>query len=159
MQAVMQVTFREFRAEDAEAFRTLNEQWIAKYFGFEEKDLKVLNDPERHILQPGGHIYFAHLDGEIAGCCALIVNGEQSYELAKMAVREDLRNQGIGKALLAHVIEAARSLRAHKLTLGTNSRLTNAIHLYESVGFQRLDPAQLESSPYKRADVFMEMVL
>ena len=159
MQATMQITFREFCAGDAEAFRALNEQWIAKYFGFEEADLKVLADPEKHILQPGGRIYFATLDGEIAGCCALIVNGEQSYELAKMAVREDLRNQGIGKALLVYVIDAARSLRARKLTLGTNSKLTNAIHLYESMGFQPLDPAKLEPSPYKRADVFMEMLL
>ena len=159
MQAVMQITFREFRAGDAEAFRTLNEQWIGKYFGFEPEDIKVLTDPGEHILQPGGRICFATLDGEIAGCAALIVNGERSYELAKMAVREDLRNQGIGKALLAHVIDAARTLRARKLTLGTNSRLTNAIHLYESVGFQRLDPAKLEPSPYKRADVFMEMLL
>ena len=159
MQATLQITFREFRAGDAAAFRALNEQWIAKYFAFEGEDLRVLNDPEKHILQPGGRIYFASLDGEIAGCCALIVNGERSYELAKMAVREDLRNQGIGKALLVRVIDAARSLRAHKLTLGTNSRLTNAIHLYESMGFRRLDPTTLEPSPYKRADVFMEMLL
>ena len=159
MQAVMQVTFREFRAGDAESFRMLNEQWIATYFAFEEEDLRVLNDPEKHILQPGGRIYFASLESEIAGCCALIVNGEHSYELAKMAVREDLRNQGIGKALLVHVIDAARSLRARKLTLGTNSGLTNAIHLYESIGFRRLDPATLEPSHYKRADVFMEMLL
>lgn len=159
MQATLQITFREYRPGDAEAFRWLNEQWIGKYFGLEEEDVKVLTHPESQILQSGGRIYFATLDGEIAGCCALILNGEQSYELAKMAVREDLRNQGIGKALLAHVIDAARSLRARKLTLGTNSKLTNAIHLYESVGFQRLDPAKLEPSPYKRADVFMEMLL
>ena len=159
MQAVMQVTFREFRTGDAEVFRTLNEHWIEKYFGIEEADVKVLTDPEKHILQPGGRIYFATLENEIAGCCALIVNGERSYELAKMAVREDLRNQGIGKALLAHVIGAARILGARKLTLGTNSKLTNAIHLYESIGFQRLDPAKLKPSPYKRADVFMEMLL
>lgn len=159
MQATLQITFREFHPGDAEAFRSLNEQWIGKYFGFEEEDVRVLTHPETHILQPGGRIYFATLDGETAGCCALIVNGEQSYELAKMAVREDLRNQGIGKALLAHVIDAARALRARKLTLGTNSKLTNAIHLYESVGFERQDPAKLEPSPYKRADVFMEMLL
>ena len=159
MQAVMQVTFREFRAGDAEVFRTLNEQWIGKYFGIEEEDVKVLTAPEKHILQPGGRIYFATLENKITACCALIVNAARSYELAKMAVREDLRNQGIGKALLAHVIGAARILGARKLTLGTNSKLTNAIHLYESAGFQRLDPAKLEPSPYKRADVFMEMLL
>lgn len=155
----MEITFREYRAGDAEAFCKLNVQWIAKYFGLEEKDVEILSDPEEHILRAGGHIYLATFEGEIAGCCALIVNGARSYELAKMAVREDLRNQGIGKRLLAHVLEAARRLGAHRLTLETNSKLTNAIHLYESLGFLHLDPARVEPSPYERADVHMEMLL
>jgi GNAT superfamily N-acetyltransferase len=66
------------------------------------------------------------------------VNGAGSFELAKMAVREDCRNQGIGRALLAHVIETARTLGVRQLTLETNRRLTNAIHLYESLGFQHV---------------------
>ena len=159
MQALMETTFREYRTGDAEVFRGLNEQWIAKYFGLEEKDLAILSDPEKHIVQRGGHIYFATRDDQIVGCCALIVNGPQSYELAKMAVREELRNQGIGKALLAHVIEAARATGVRKLTLETNSKLSNAIHVYESLGFQHLDAATVEPSPYKRANVYMEMLL
>jgi putative acetyltransferase len=157
MQALMQITFREFEAGDRDAFRTLNEQWIAKYFALEEKDRETLNHPEKYIIDPGGHIYFATLDDEIVGCCALIVNGPDSYEVAKMAVDESRRNLGIGKAMLAHVVEAARVLGAQKLTLETNSKLMNAIHVYESLGFQHVVPA--EPSPYKRADVFMERTL
>src|SRR5579884_2235336 len=134
MQAVMEITFRKYQAGDAAAFRALNEQWIAKYFGLEPKDIEILEDPEKHILVPGGHIYFAVLEDTIVGCCALLVNGPRSYEVAKMAVSEELRNQGIGKALLAHVVEAARRLGAYKLMLETNSRLANAIHVYESLG-------------------------
>jgi putative acetyltransferase len=159
MQAVMEITFREYRDGDAQAFRRLNEQWIAKYFGLEEKDVETLGDPEKYILGDGGRIYFAVQDEKIIGCCALIVNGQRSYEVAKMAVSEELRNQGIGKALLAYVVEAARRLGAYKLTLETNSRLANAIHVYESLGFRHLDPAEAEPSPYKRANVFMEMLL
>jgi putative acetyltransferase len=156
MQAVMEITFREFRAGDEDAFRILNEQWIAKYFALEEKDLLTLRQPDKYILSAGGRIYFAVLDEEMVGCCALIANGPCSYEVAKMAVSEEHRNKGIGKSMLAHVIEAARGLGAHKLTLETNSKLKNAIHVYESLGFRHLDPALVEPSPYKRANVFME---
>jgi putative acetyltransferase len=159
MQAVVETTFREYRPGDAEAFRTLNQQWIAKYFGLEEKDIEILSDPEKHILRPGGHIYFAMRENQIVGCCALIVHGPRSYELGKMAVGEEFRNQGIGKALLARVVEAARAMGARKLTLETNSHLSNAIHVYESLGFQHVDAAKVEPSPYKRANVYMEMLL
>jgi N-acetylglutamate synthase-like GNAT family acetyltransferase len=158
MQAVMEITFREFRSGDEDAFRTLNEQWISKYFVLEEKDMLTLRQPQKYILTPGGHIYFALLDEEIVGCCALIATGPGSYEVAKMAVNEEHRNRGIGKSMLAHVIDAARALGAHKLVLETNGKLKNAIHVYESLGFEHLDPAQVEPSPYKRADVFMELV-
>lgn len=155
----METAFREYRAGDAAIFRTLNEQWIAQYFQLEEKDVEILSDPEAYILQPGGHIYLATRGEQIVGCCALIVTGPRSYELAKMAVSEDFRNQGIGKALLIHVIESARKRGTSKLTLETNSKLRNAIHLYEAVGFVHLDTAHVQPSPYQRADVFMEMQL
>lgn len=159
MQALMQITFRQFLPGDGKAFRAMNEQWIAKYFGLEEKDRQILNDPEKHILSSGGHIYFAILDEKIVGCCALIANGQRSFEVAKMAVDESHRNLGIGKAMLAHVIDAARVLGARRLTLETNSKLMNAIHVYESLGFRHIDPSLVEPSPYKRANVFMEQHL
>jgi N-acetylglutamate synthase-like GNAT family acetyltransferase len=159
MQALMEITFREFRAGDEEAFWQLNEQWIAKYFVLEEKDVLTLREPEKYILNPGGRIFFATRGDDIVGCCALIATGPDSYEVAKMAVDETQRNQGIGKSLLDHVIQEARALGARRLTLETNSRLMNAIHVYESLGFRHIDPSRLEPSPYKRANVFMEQLL
>ena len=47
------IDIRAFRLEDAEAFRVLNEDWIAKHFGLEEKDRITLGDPEGQILQKG----------------------------------------------------------------------------------------------------------
>jgi N-acetylglutamate synthase-like GNAT family acetyltransferase len=157
MQTLLEITFREYQDGDRRAFRLLNEQWISKYFVLEEKDLQTLRQPEKYILAPGGHIYFASLNNEIVGCCALIALDPGVYEVAKMAVSEEHRNKGIGKSLLAHVIEAARALGARKLVLETNSKLKNAIHVYESLGFRHLDPALVEPSPYERANVFMEL--
>jgi GNAT superfamily N-acetyltransferase len=81
----------------------------------------------------------------------------EGFELAKMAVSEGLRGNGIGRKLLEHAITEARKLGASRLYLETNRKLANAIHLYESVGFEHVSPDQVIPSPYARANVFMEM--
>lgn len=152
-----EVVIRPFQPGDEIAFRGLNEAWIAKYFIVEEADRKVLNDPVHNILRLGGHIFMA-VAGEVAvGCCALLPMEPGGFELAKMAVSEDLRGKGIGRKLLERAITEARRLGASRLYLETNRKLANAIHLYESVGFEHVSPDQVIPSPYARANVFMEM--
>jgi len=145
--------------DDANAFRTLNEEWISRYFVLEAKDIEVLSDPEHNILARGGSIFMAHADGVAVGCVALIPIGGGVYELSKMAVVPHLRGKGIGRLLIEHAIQQARGLKVKKLFLGSSTKLKNAVHLYESVGFRHVDPATLPPNPYTRADVFMEMVL
>ena len=98
-----QVELRVFRvgsAEDAQSFRELNESWIEKYFGMEEDDHEMLGDPEGYILRPGGQIVMAYLGDRAMGCCALIPVREGVYEVAKMAISEELRGRGIGRKVL-----------------------------------------------------------
>jgi GNAT superfamily N-acetyltransferase len=150
------IELRLFRYTDAEAFRCLNEAWIEKYFGIEEADQEVLHDPVGYILEPGGQIIIAALGDRIIGCCALKPMEPGIFEVAKMAVAEDLRGHGIGRRVLLRTIAEAKTMGATKLYLETNNRLENAIHLYESLGFRHLPP---KHSPYARANVFMELRL
>jgi N-acetylglutamate synthase-like GNAT family acetyltransferase len=145
--------------EDATAFRTLNEEWITKHFALEAKDRETLGDPENTILRKGGQIFMVHAEGEAVGCVALIPMGDGVYELSKMAVSPRLRGQGIGRVLLTYAIEQARAIGARSLFLGSNSKLPAAVHLYESMGFQHVPVERLPPMHYKRADVFMEMIL
>ena len=145
--------------DDATAFRTLNEEWITQYFTLEAKDRETLNDPTKSILQEGGHIFMAYAEGEAVGCVALIPMKDGLYELSKMAVSPHLRGRGLGRRLLQHALEQAKHLGVKSLFLGSNTRLKNAIHLYESVGFRHVKPETLPPMPYSRADVFMEMPL
>jgi len=145
--------------DDATAFRTLNEEWITRYFSLEAKDREILNDPVHSILLKGGYIFMAYAAAEAVGCVALIPMRDGVYELSKMAVAPHLRGRGLGRLLLQHAIAQARSLGAKSLFLGSNSRLKNAVHLYESVGFRHVKPESLPPMPYSRADVFMEMPL
>ncbi len=144
---------------DIAAFRELNEEWITKYFVLEPKDHEALGDPETHILSKGGQILMARSDQHVVGCVALIPLGNDVYELAKMAVLPALRGQGIGRKLLEHSFECARALGAKSLFLGSSTKLKNAVHLYESVGFTHVPPEKLAPNPYTRADIFMERQL
>jgi GNAT superfamily N-acetyltransferase len=156
MTVLSPVEIRHFERGDEAAFRELNEAWIAGNFVVEEKDWEVLNDPVGHILEPGGALFVATVDGAAVGTCALLAMDAGSFEVAKMTVAEKCRGLGIGKKLLAHAIEYARAMGASRLYLETNSKLRNAIHVYEGLGFRHLAP---RVSPYARADVYMELML
>jgi ribosomal protein S18 acetylase RimI-like enzyme len=145
--------------EDRSAFRALNEEWITGYFVMEKKDREILDDPDSTILGKGGHIFMVHAGGETVGCVALIPMGHGVYELSKMAVSPRLRGLGIGRRLLLHAIKEAKAIGAKSLFLGSNAKLENAVHLYESVGFHHVPPDKIPPMPYSRADVFMEMEL
>jgi putative acetyltransferase len=145
--------------EDGTAFRTLNEEWISRYFVLEKKDRETLNDPENAILRKGGSVFQAWINGQVVGCVALLPMGDAVYELSKMAVSPKMRGRGIGRNLLEHAIAESKNLGAKSLFLGSNSVLKNAVHLYESVGFGHVPPDELPDMHYARADVFMRMLL
>lgn len=146
-------------SEDGSAFRRLNEEWITRYFVLEQKDHEILEDPENAILRKGGQIFLVHMGGEVVGCVALIPMGDGAYELSKMAVSPGFRGLAIGRRLLEYTIAQAKVLGAKSLFLGSSTKLVNAVHLYESVGFRHVPPERLPAMPYTRADVFMEMQL
>ena len=145
----------DFEPAHAEAFRTLNEAWISKYFALEAKDREVLGDPQGKIIAKGGRVYMALHDSEPVGCVALMKMDDGGYEVAKMTVSETLRGSGLGRLLMQRCIDAGAELGATRLYLETNSTLGPALGLYRAMGFKDLAPTD---TPYARADVFMERV-
>jgi ribosomal protein S18 acetylase RimI-like enzyme len=153
------LTIREFQSGDETAFRTLNEEWIARYFVLEEKDKASLADPWGTILNRGGRIFLALREGQPVGCCALLAMGPGEFEVAKMAITESCQGMGLGRRLLDRAILDARAAGGKRLYLETNEILTPAIRLYESAGFRHLPPERIVPSPYARANVYMELWL
>ena len=146
-----------FQPGDEIGFRTLNQEWIERYFRLEPKEATVLADPKATILDSGGRIFFAVLDEQWVGCCALRRMSDTEFEVAKMAVKPAFQGAGIGRKLLHAVIEAGRASGARRLYLETKHKLTPAIRLYESMGFRHLAPDDIVPSEYARADVYMEL--
>ena len=151
------VRILDYRAAFRPLFRSLNEEWLRKYFTLEPHDLELLSDPERHIIAPGGAIFFAELDGEILGTCALIAREPRVFELAKMAVTERAQGQQIGRRLATAAIARARAMHADAVVLESSSKLEAALALYEKLGFRRLPRGG--PADYDRTDVFMRLDL
>ena len=147
------MTILPYEPRHAEAWRSLNEAWISTLFVLEPKDREVLNDPQGKVIDKGGEIFIAELDGEPVGCAALLPLGDGGYELAKMTVSEAARGTGLGRKLMDACIARARALQAPRLYLETNSGLAPALGLYRAMGFVDLPTRE---TPYARADVFME---
>jgi putative acetyltransferase len=143
---------------DAAAFRSLNEEWIARYFAIEAQDRRQLDDPVAAYIDTGGEILIVELDDQAVGCVALMPDGNGAYELSKMAIAPALRGRGAGRMLLSAAIDHARELGARSLFLGSSRKLANAVHLYEALGFEHVAPETLDM-PYARADVFMQLEL
>ena len=152
-----EVSIREFAPGDEAAFRELNEEWIRRYFVIEPKDEAVFADPRGSILDRGGRIFLAFQDGQPVGCCALLRMNSGEFEVAKMAVTESYRGNGIGRRILERAISEARASGASRLYLETNRKMQPAIRLYESLGFRHVPPERIVPSAYARADVYMEL--
>lgn len=144
----------EYTVQHQKAFRDLNEEWISKYFKMEESDFKALDHPQEYILDKGGYIAIAEIDGIPVGTCALIAI-ENGFELAKMSVSPAAQGKGIGKLLGNHVIAKAKELGATRMYIESNRILTPAITLYERLGFQEVHGFV---SPYERCNIQMELI-
>jgi DNA-binding MarR family transcriptional regulator/GNAT superfamily N-acetyltransferase len=145
---------RPFRREWREHFYRINAEWLERYFELEDIDKRVLSQPEKHIIEPGGAIVFALLDGEVIGTCALLKESAGVYELTKMAVETGWRGIGAGRLLLEAMIAQFHKRRGKTLFLESSAKLGPALKLYESAGFVH-HPAPRPDSHYKRSDVYM----
>ncbi|WP_371863349.1 GNAT family N-acetyltransferase [Cellulomonas terrae] len=80
--------------------------------------------------------------GALLGCAALKALGPSDGELKSMRTTSAARGQGVGAALLAHVLAAAaeRGLRTVHLETGTQDYFAAARRLYERAGFVECPP-------------------
>ncbi len=146
----------EFYNELSEPIKTLNYEWLEKYFRVEENDITVLSNPKKYIIDEGGHIYYAKLNDEIVGTASLLKKSETVYELGKMAVSDKAQGHGIGTILLEYCLDIAKQQKIQILILYSNTILQSAIHLYRKYGFEEI---ALESGIYERANIKMEKQL
>jgi RimJ/RimL family protein N-acetyltransferase len=135
-------TIRPATADDAAALVALRDAVAAEgiWVAAEPGERTVLEESLAlaGLLAHGGLGLVAEVEGGVAG--QLTVHRRQGrYEGHRgdlsITVARDLREQGLGRALVETAIDWARAVRLGKLTLGVFPENTRAIALYRSVGF------------------------
>ena len=94
------------------------------------------------LRQPGITFWSAWEDSLLLGCGALKELDATHGEVKSMRTPDALRRQGAGRAILAHIVNVARSRGYSQLSLETGSMeaFKPARKLYESFGFSYCGP-------------------
>lgn len=94
------------------------------------------------LRHPSLSVWTAWIDGELAGVGALKALDADRGEIKSMRADDRFRGAGVGRALLRHIVEAARHRGMSSLWLetGTTEDFVPAQRLYESEGFVYCGP-------------------
>jgi GNAT superfamily N-acetyltransferase len=91
----------------------------------------------------GAFAVLVDANGVLLGCVGLGAIDSTTCDLRKMYLRKDVRGQGLGRRLLEHALDRARTLGFERVTLETASVLTDAVRLYTWYGFKPYPTAHL----------------
>ncbi|MAR43288.1 MAG: GNAT family N-acetyltransferase [Flavobacteriaceae bacterium] len=151
------ISFKKFSKIDSEKFKSLNLEWLNRYFKVEPIDELVLNNPKREIIDKGGFIFMIEKKSDIIGTFAFIKKSEKIYEFSKMAIIPDERGNGYGNKAMKFLIQFAKNKKWSRLILYSNTKLKNSIHLYRKYGFKEI-PIE-KNLIYSRGNIKMELSL
>lgn len=149
------VEIEKYSSKHKSDFKNLNLEWLNHYFEVEPIDKKILNNPEGEIIDNGGMVFFALINNEVVGTCAMI-KIDNTFELSKMAVKESARGKQAGHVLCEAAINFAKEKKVKSIFLSTSEKLTMAINLYSKFGFTPVEILDTNKK-YKR-DTFKMML-
>ncbi len=96
---------------------------------------------DKYLAQVGAErIWVADVDGEVVGLVGLMVDEREADErvgvVEPIVVASAYQSRGIGRALLARMVEEAKKLGMRYLSVKPVARNLEAISLYHASGFQ-----------------------
>ena len=136
------VTFSAMVWESIDVMRELYPEMLQEIDEYvaHHKIRKSLENFRENYCPPSGEAFIGTTDGFPVGICLLRKEDDGGGELNRMYVRPSARGLGMGRMLARAVIEEARAEGLHTLRLGALYRHTEALPLYESLGFVRHFP-------------------
>ena len=137
MNKVGQITIREAGSDDAIAILRLMLAAFEEYEGVLDPPSgahKATVDTVRTHLSRGGAV-LATIDDEPVGFAFYEAVDDLLY-FGRLSVRPDMRNRGIGRALLDAVERRARDAGAAGIRLGVRVQLPHLVARYERLGYR-----------------------
>lgn len=102
-------------------------------------ELLLLADPSQELVEEyirRGECFVAETDEGIVGVYVLLKTRPGTVELVNVAVDERFQGRGIGKQLVNHAVERARSLGFQTIEIGTGNSGVGQLALYQKCGFR-----------------------
>ena len=102
-------------------------------------DLLLLADPSASLIEEyvqRGECFVAENDNQTIGVYVLLPTRPGTVELVNIAVKENLHNRGIGKQLVIHAIQTAKSRGYKTIEVGTGNSSIGQLALYQKCGFR-----------------------
>ncbi|MGR3634889.1 MAG: bifunctional helix-turn-helix transcriptional regulator/GNAT family N-acetyltransferase [Shimia sp.] len=116
-------------------------------------DVNLSADPDAtDMMPPRGTFLLAMSDGLPLGCVGLKGTDKGYAEVKRLWIAPSARGLGLAKRMMEQVEAAARDLGISLLRLDTNSKLGEAVKLYETSGWTQIE--RFNDDPYP--DVFFE---
>ncbi len=91
----------------------------------------------RDCLKAGYFCRVAEVKRDLMGYAIMTLGADEAHVL-NVCVRIDYRDQGVGRYFVQLLFEHARNRHCHSMFLEVRPSNPSAIHLYESLGFQRV---------------------
>ncbi|WP_397538516.1 GNAT family N-acetyltransferase [Rummeliibacillus pycnus] len=102
-------------------------------------ELLLLADPSESLIEEyviRGECFVAESENQTIGVYVLLPTRPETVELVNIAVIENLHNRGIGKQLVLHAIQAAKSRGYKTIEVGTGNSSIGQLMLYQKCGFR-----------------------
>ncbi len=130
---------RPFISDDQDAAKRLINEGLGERFGFVDESFNTdLNDITANYIARGHAFVVAVQDSELIGTgCLVVAPDGATGQMMRVSVRRDLRGQGVGRALVAHLLRVARAGGLRRVGMETNAGWASAIRLYEGCGFHQ----------------------
>jgi GNAT superfamily N-acetyltransferase len=84
----------------------------------------------------------------VVGCVALEQANPEVCYLERLAVLPDQRRHGFGKILVTHVLSKAKTLGAHRVSIGIIAEQTELKNWYKEIGFVEGETKEFSHLPF-----------
>lgn len=107
-----------------------------------------LDDIGASYINTENDFIIAEIDRGMVGTGALVWESNDTGRTVRVSVSKTMRNQGIGKTIVNHLIELGRKRNLKQIVVETNLDWIAAINLYRCLGFKE----------FARDDISLQMI-
>ena len=112
---------------------------LDKYFDYEGYQREMDQLPGDYA-PPKGRLLIARRGKEVLGCVALRGLEDNIAEMKRLFVKSEAQGLGVGKRLAKSVMRIARELGYATMRLDTGPLQTEAVSMYQTLGFKFIEP-------------------